>query len=791
MENDNGDNCNQEVAVVATSVDCNWKTSAITTNTTDTFKPLLFKSLVSSIKKPNDIKTEKEFNNIIHNLMLFERNISPWEKETIEDILNLNNINSKNMDVDRLYFFDIVKRSPYSKECLLLLRLFMPRYHHRKAKSLYLKIDTTLWDDNPFGGKVYITANPQTFFSFICHSNHPLFLFKKQRNEICKLMIEDNDIQMVNPLMSTITLLDNFNFDYLFPENDPATWIKCWDTFHININSQTIDCLYHYSKEHDNEKFFIKLKPSHHNNFQNPLYASIKAKINNNIPRRYRRGRIRLFSDAQLFFNLMSYDNLGNIDEIYKSMIKDNTGIVKLAATLPSSFKSLVPSITTPHDIFNDDDNKNYHLINFQRILEKEISPWERDELWDKDNININTKNVDRVYYVYHRKNKINQTKYTYYYQFLGRLEPIHHHRYQKPLYVKLEMQYDQNDTSSSSSSSSSSGQMMNDDSYMQYKIYNKIKGSIYITANPQNFLCMATYYRNYDYHTKGFNFDSIYKSMIKDDNVQVSKFLPPKFECKFQSSRISSIEKPMDNVGLKKLLPCQILFKKRTSPWEYKNKILPNLQDIIIRPEMVDCIYLCESESKYVYTLYARLVPNYYYHREGCPLYVHFIAVSRNCFENNNSEGLIYDSDSKGLIYVTCYPLLFFKSIYFKNRIYVFNTNFKAMEHYSEMMDILLDINMKNDDNDDDDDDGKLRRLEFLCQNIIVKANIFKDVSKVKKKLLRHVPPLIMHFIMSSINKQERMILYDTWHHHKKCIDKCEYDCCFKIYIPEFFNLK
>nr|BDT62584.1 MAG: hypothetical protein [Metapenaeus ensis majanivirus] len=768
-----------------------------------------FKSLVPTIRELADIN---KLNFISYFLTKIVKKVSPWEVKNLWDLSNLDILPET---VDRIYYIQCcnkMDKNQRSYQCLARLRSGC--YFDRFQRSLYIKFQAQECQrrQQPLGS-IYVTACAQTFLSIICHSEKPLY---NSYHDIYELMKKDDSIQKSNSItfknlasmkINRWSLDDEYNdLGYILQFQNKfikhvAPWEKkkLWDINNININAMTVDRIYRYYTSHYNQHYYyqlwLRLIPSYHTGHKYPLYIRLEA---NRYPSEYDstmemiEGSIHIFINVQFFFNMIIYSgdmssssnsssssssssgsssNSGgnggstssggtstggdggggystgtNSDNnlIYQLMKKDKIQVVK---PLFHTFYSLVSSITTANDISNSIEGLDYVLRHQKRLIKK-TSPWERKELWDLDNISITPKNVDRVYYISNNESRERKEKKEKHYEFLARIVPGHHHRYEMPLYVKLDARCDRVDPF-----------------YCNDEI--KLEGSIYVTANPQIFLSMINQSNN-PYESNRYNPHRIWESMKEKDNIQISNsFLSSTFK-----SLVPEILKPSDNVGLVHTLPHQHNFTKKTSPWERKNHIIRDLENISIRPEMVDRVYYStyyyyrhhrypeqnnmEEPYNVQYRLLARLVPHYHYHQNGQPLYVEMRVES--CHDLKKM---------KGLIYVTIYPEIFLNLIT--------DINVDSDLIWKSIRDDGIQVNRslkrkekekEEEEKEEDEKDHqtyysrkrKVLKLGTLCQDkLITNPVLIKDQNNLENMYGEYLPQTLVDEIKDNVCKRAK----------------------------------
>nr|BDT62776.1 MAG: hypothetical protein [Metapenaeus joyneri majanivirus] len=448
---------------------------------------------------------------------------------------------------------------------------------------------------------------------------------------LIKEIIDPNDIFCKYPKWQSILTHHQNKCSKKFIPEEEEEKIFFENISNINIDSQTLERVYCiFSKDDDDDdyyEFWGRLKKTSSSNYPHeqitpPLYVVLQAQNTQNETTF--KGTINMFIDPQIFLDylFMSFDYKYDIsisdkyiDKVWHSLKEDGILVTKPSLGM---FKSLIPEITNLEDAISKNENLKFILSN-QNKLEKKISPWEKDNFRDISNININPKTVNRFYY-YSVKDE--GSCWFMNYIFLGRLVSNYHHILGKPLYVKLEAQFN------------------------ELSVY-KIRGTIHITDNPQSFLNLITssYKRNW------YDSEKIWKS-IKEDNINVSKPLTMTFK-----SLVPSIQTPDMDIGLIESAIYHKDFIKKSSP----TYIDLNLSGLDIRSDNIDCIYfssyLKEEKSSHSYQLLARLRPNHFYSKDGKPLYIHLKAHRK---VREDYYGQVFMGPFTGVIYVTTCPQIF-----------------------------------------------------------------------------------------------------------------------------------
>nr|BDT62585.1 MAG: hypothetical protein [Metapenaeus ensis majanivirus] len=732
-----------------------------------------FKSLVSTIRVLDDIRKIRFIPYFLDKLII---KVLPWEYNNMWD---LSNININPDTVDRIYYihYNKVDKNQWSYQCLARLRsgCYLDRYQ----RSLYIKFQAHQDQQQQhqfFFGFLYITACAQTFLSIIRHSEKLLY---NRYDDIYKFMIKDGSIQKSNSItfknltsmkINRRSLDDDYNElgHILKYQNKFIKHIAPWEKYkfeddinNININALTVDRIYRYYTSPCNQHYqlWLRLRPSYHTRHRYPLYIKLEA---NRCPSKYdstmkmMEGSIYIVINAQFYFNIFySGGDNNNPDNnfIYQLIETDKFQVEKPQVKKKHTFHSLVSSITTADDISKNIGGLRYVLRHQKRLIKK-TSPWEREELWDLDNISITAKTVDRVYYISRKKQETEK-----HYEFLARIVPGHHHRCEMPLYVKLDARCDRVDPF-----------------YCNDEI--KLEGSIYVTASPQIFLSMINQSNN-PYESNRYNPHRIWESMKEKDNIQISNsFLSSTFK-----SLVPEILKPSDNVGLVHTLPHQHNFTKKTSPWEDMNHIIGDLENISIRPEMVDrvyyskCRYQCPKRNKMDpeynnkenkqwirYHLLARLIPHYHYLKNGQPLYVQMRIESCHDLKKKMRVESCHDLKKKmrGIVYVTIYPQIFLNSI--TDRCIDLDLIRKSMRDDGIQIDQPLRKRKKEEKEEEEENYSRKRKvlkLGTLCQDkLITNPVLIKDQNQniLENMFCGYLPKTVADEIRDKVYKRAKI---------------------------------
>nr|BDT62775.1 MAG: hypothetical protein [Metapenaeus joyneri majanivirus] len=606
------------------------------------------KSLIPSFSDNKDL--EENILNIIRGSGI---EILPWEEKDVYDIKSITL-----QHFDRLYF---IHENDKNFELIGRVR---SSYRHKNQAPLYIKVKRNserLLETST----IFVTANPQSFLNHIIYSIKPAHIYELNYNldDIKDSLREDGIPINVSSFKSTVLRkmnpkdilrsnmgsffleeLEEYDIHYNLKDEKIMSMIKKQQqfikTWPININHYTVNRVYHIHLQEykldnhwDYYEFWGRLKPSSYYLCEKnipPFYVILRAKFN--IDNENIRGSINVFDDPQRFLDYISISHSYNyiipnkeniINEIWYSMKNDS-----ISVSLPSisRFKSLQSRITKLNDIVR----LHYVLYN-QKTFHKIISPWEKQNFRDIPNININPQTVNCVYY----HNHITEIeKGREYHIFLGRLAGNYHHKDNLPIYVKL----------------------------VARKLFSNVSAAVYgwifITANPQSFINSI----NSSYESNRYNLDSIIASIREDDN-NISIQDPSQ---NIFTSLVPTIELPCQDKGLIKIKNDINNFYKNVA---LADKETTNLDNLFIYPENIHYIYY----SKYIpmterndcqYELLAKLLPNYYHNKDGCPLYVHILAIKKHNNGDNLEQETLTRKKFTGLIYATTMPEIFLNTI-------------------------------------------------------------------------------------------------------------------------------
>nr|BDT62780.1 MAG: hypothetical protein [Metapenaeus joyneri majanivirus] len=438
------------------------------------------------------------------------------------------------------------------------------------------------------------------------------------------------------------------------------------DVGRLYINSKTIKSVYyiHYNTsrcscscscscmDYQHYKFGGKLISNHnHRIYEKPLYVKIEVIVGEKKTKKKTRttiitiGSIYFTMNPQTFFNLITclghnknnhyyYDQyFYHYDDnlLLKWLIEDSNNCNIVMPLSVNTFKSLISSIRSVSDLTK---SKFRYIFSIRNRYKKNVSPWEQVDLWDLQNINL--QNVNCVYFIHSNNNNDNKTNTTNkHFEFLGRLGSSYHHKQGKPLYVKI---------------------------VINRGTQGENEESIYITANPQNFLNLIAHSYN---NPLDYNFEEIEKSIInkehdhnyiKDNNLLLN-FEKPIMEKELDhdyiikdnnllsnfKSLVPSITTANDIYNRNKklehiLINYQDKLHKKFRHWKATNynKDVPRemYKNTKINAQTLDRVYFIHFQKYnknndgdwHYYELQGRLKPSFYYYKKATPIYIKLV---------------------------------------------------------------------------------------------------------------------------------------------------------------------